>query len=74
MPYVHSAACNINITDIMESLSVALPDYNSFSPSPKEVVTLQNSVFIIPTHISLILPYMHSQKNIQYFSLLKNHT
>ena len=45
MPYVHSAAYNTNMKNIIDSLSVALPGCNSFPHSPKEVATLRYSSF-----------------------------
>ena len=58
IPYVHSAACIINKTNTIESLSDALSDCDSFPHSPKEVATLQISVFLITTHVSLVILYM----------------
>ena len=54
MPYVHSAVHIINATHIIESLSAAISDCNSFPHSPKETATLQISVFLIPICMSLV--------------------
>lgn len=54
MPYVHSAACVINTTHIIEPLSAAISDCNSFPHSPKETATLQISVFLIPICMSMV--------------------
>lgn len=54
MPYVHPAACIISTTHIIESLSAAISDCNSFAHSPKETATLQISVFLIPICMPLV--------------------
>lgn len=56
MPYVHSAARSINIINIIESLSVAFSNCNSFSHSPKQGVKRRTQDLAFP-HMLLLFYY-----------------